>query len=105
MTAFGQWLLLTPFWLTFVILFGGLLVSARIGWYLRQKLPPSGSDTKDETSDRTGYVLTSVMGLLALLVGFTFSLAIDRFDARRANVVTEAAARRAAPRSAEPVTD
>jgi hypothetical protein len=30
------------------------------------------------------------MGLLALLVGFTFALAIDRYDTRRANVIAEA---------------
>ncbi len=31
-----------------------------------------------------------MLGLLALLTGFTFSLAIDRFDARRQNVLIEA---------------
>ena len=30
------------------------------------------------------------MGLLALLVAFTFSISLDRFDARRINVLTEA---------------
>lgn len=90
MAALGQWILITPLWLIFAILLGGLLISARLGWFLRRKLQPMGSPAKDENSDQTGYVLTSVMGLLALLVGFTFALAIDRYDTRRANVVTEA---------------
>lgn len=30
------------------------------------------------------------MGLLALLIGFTFSIAVDRFDTRRMNVLDEA---------------
>jgi len=40
--------------------------------------------------------LTAVSGLLALLIGFTFSMAIDRFDARRAAVLEEAQAIQAA---------
>jgi hypothetical protein len=90
MVAFGQWLLLTPIWLIFVVLLGGLCVSALIGWFLRQKLPPGDPGAKDQKSDRADFVLTSVTGLLALLVGFTFALAIDRYDTRRHNVVTEA---------------
>ena len=31
-----------------------------------------------------------MLGLLALLLGFTFSMAVDRFDARRAVVLEEA---------------
>jgi len=37
-----------------------------------------------------GYVVSAVLGLLALLLGFTFSLATDRFDARRLLVLEEA---------------
>jgi len=40
--------------------------------------------------DKEGYVLTVASGLLALLLGFTFSMAIDRFDTRRGMVVEEA---------------
>ncbi|MGH6997703.1 MAG: hypothetical protein ACREEO_05875 [Phenylobacterium sp.] len=37
-----------------------------------------------------GYVVSAVLGLLALLMGFTFALAVDRFEARRGLVVEEA---------------
>ena len=33
--------------------------------------------------------ITSVLGLLALLIAFTFAIALDRFDTRRANVLQE----------------
>src|SRR5262249_48219868 len=42
------------------------------------------------TGEQTSYVVAAVTGLLALLLGFTFSLAIDRFEARRELVVAEA---------------
>jgi hypothetical protein len=37
-----------------------------------------------------GYILSGVFGLLALLIGFTFGMALDRFETRRALVVSEA---------------
>jgi len=89
-TSFGQWLSLSPLWVIFVILLGGLLASAFVGRLLRQRLAPGADPDKDEKSEQSDLVLTSVMGLLALLVGFTFSLAIDRYDARRMNVLVEA---------------
>src|SRR5205085_12319326 len=36
------------------------------------------------------YVISAILGLLALLLGFTFSMAIDRYDTRRARVLEEA---------------
>jgi hypothetical protein len=40
--------------------------------------------------DRIGHILTSIFGLLALLVGFSFSIALDRYETRRSDVVAEA---------------
>jgi hypothetical protein len=36
------------------------------------------------------FLLTAALGLLALLMGFTFSMSLDRYEARRALVVQEA---------------
>lgn len=36
------------------------------------------------------YIVSAVLGLLALLMGFTFSLAVDRYETRRALVLEEA---------------
>jgi len=53
-------------------------------WWLRR------SASVEWDFDKEGYVLSVSSGLLALLLGFTFSMAIDRFDARRGMVVEEA---------------
>lgn len=49
---------------------------------------PSGS--RGGEGGLEGYVVSAVLGLLALLMGFTFSLAVDRFEMRRALVLEEA---------------
>jgi len=90
MTELGQWLLLAPLWMIFTILFAGLCISAWIGWLIRRRRMASSRQKREEQSERAEHVLTSVTGLLALLVGFTFALAIDRYDDRRANVLREA---------------
>jgi hypothetical protein len=46
--------------------------------------------TPDEGGDRDGFIISAVLGLLALLLGFTFSLAVQRFEERRELVVAEA---------------
>lgn len=47
-----------------------------------------GEDERAEGQE--GYVVSAVLGLLALLLGFTFALAVDRFETRRALVLEEA---------------
>lgn len=82
-------LLLIPVVLIGLILFGGMLVAAWIGSALRRRHDGAAGD-KDAKDKDDGLVVSSVMGLLALLIGFTFSLALDRFDARRGAVLEEA---------------
>ena len=45
---------------------------------------------RDGSHAQEGYIVSAVLGLMALLLGFTFSLAVDRYDARRARVVESA---------------
>jgi hypothetical protein len=40
--------------------------------------------------DYEGYIVSSVLGLLAILLGFTFSLAINRYEQRRELVIAHA---------------
>jgi len=61
------------------LLFGFAAIGFRIG--LRARTAP-----KEQVVD----IQTSVLGMLALLLGFTFSMAAQRYDARRVFVVTEA---------------
>jgi len=89
--ALGHWLVYGPLWAIFLFLCLGLIGSALIGSFLRRRRTlRRGPDAKDEKSDQEGYIVSAVMGLLALLVGFTFALAIDRFDTRRERVLDEA---------------
>jgi hypothetical protein len=79
-----------------IVTLGGLVlllmtVAATIGFMLRGR--HSRSDGEAEREDDLGqqdYIVSGVLGLLALLMGFTFSLAVDRFEARRELVLQEA---------------
>ncbi len=44
----------------------------------------------DDESDKQGYILSGVLGLLALLLAFAFSLALQRHEERRQLLVAEA---------------
>ncbi len=77
-----------PLWLVGLLLLGALTAVAELGfrahrWLFVQERGPQ--DSKDE-----GYILSAVLGLLALLVGFTFSMALNRYETRRELVVQEA---------------
>jgi hypothetical protein len=76
-----------PLWGLFLI--GSLLlwlaveVGYRIGRWRHAHFP-------DERDQPVGAMVASILGLLALVLGFTFSLAASRFDARRMAVLEEA---------------
>ena len=82
---FGEWLLGAPMPLIAVVLYAAMIVAALVGSFLQGRR----ADPKEGRSSDEGYIVSSVMGLLALLVGFTFAVAIDRFDARRQLVLAE----------------
>ncbi|WP_430390153.1 hypothetical protein [Dyella sp. 20L07] len=75
-----------PIWILGLALFVAMLAASEIGRALfeRHKKAAHLSAAGDEFS------LTAVLGLLALLIGFTFSLSLQRFDERRVLVVKEA---------------
>jgi hypothetical protein len=95
-TLLSHWLLATPIWLIGILLFAGMILAAWLGYTLRQrreraKKPDAEEKKKDDKGDsQEGLIISAVMGLLALLVGFTFSLALDRYDTRRMGVLEEA---------------
>jgi hypothetical protein len=74
-----------PIWLLTIGLFLLLLAASEIGW----RRSPEGVPGKEDRSQE-GYLETAVLGLLALRLGFTFSLAISHYDTRRTLVVQEA---------------
>lgn len=63
----------------FVVTFVGLWLAGRVGVTLRQRreeMPP------DEHED-FGVILAATLTLLGLIIGFTFSMAISRYDQRK----------------------
>lgn len=85
-----RWMYVTPIPVLGIILFGSMLLAGYAGTYVRKrKIARDGGETA-EADSQEGYVVSAILGLLALLLGFTFSLAVDRFDARRILVLEEA---------------
>ncbi|MFK4875030.1 hypothetical protein [Novosphingobium sp. ZW T3_23] len=71
-----------------IIVIGITWAGMRVGIKGAKSAPAADSLEKDD--DVNGAIVPAVLGLLALLLGFTFALAIDRFETRRALVLEEA---------------
>ena len=76
-----------PLWLLALLLFAGMLLAREVGRYVRTRQQVRGPDP---ARDGDAFAMTSVLGLLALLIGFTFSIALSRYESRRELVVKEA---------------
>ena len=74
------WLLVPVFAL---VLWGALEAGYRCGKWRHATTP-------DEREQPVAAIVASILGLLALVLGFTFGLAASRFDARRQAVLEEA---------------
>jgi hypothetical protein len=81
------WLGTLPLTVIALAILAALLVAATIGYHGHLWLLRRSGETDSESHD---HLLTAVLGLLALLLGFTFSLALNRYEARRDLVVQEA---------------
>ncbi len=89
MTGFANWLETTPAWLIGLILVAAMFGASLLGERLNRRLGKKKQEGEDDDG-REGYIVSATLGLLALLMGFTFSLAVDRFEARRVLVLEEA---------------
>jgi hypothetical protein len=78
-----------PLWLIMPLLFVALIATREFGGWLHRRLAGPGEEDGEEATDK-GLLLSAVLGLLALLIAFTFSLSLSRYDQRRAIVVEEA---------------
>jgi len=70
------------------MILAGLLAAMQFGFWGHDRLQPQAD--RGVLPSPTDHLLSAMLGLLALLLGFTFSLALHRFDARRELVVQEA---------------
>jgi hypothetical protein len=73
-----------------LVVFAGLVAAMHLGTTLARRTVDR--ETADPSPDPHGeaYIVSGAFGLMALLLGFTFSLAIDRFDHRRSLTLEEA---------------
>lgn len=74
-----------PLWLLAVLFLLGLVLARELGAWLRRRVRSGPAN-----EDGDGFLIGAVLSLLALLVAFTFSIALQRFDARRELVIHEA---------------
>lgn len=76
-----------PLWGLFLTAAGLLWLSLEIGYRFGKW---RHTHRPDEQQQPVGAMVASILGLVALVLGFTFSLAASRFDARRLTVLEEA---------------
>lgn len=76
-----------PLWTMFLIYLLLLLAAVEGGYRLGRWRQVRIQDEKEQP---VGAMVASILGLVALVLGFTFSLAASRFDARRLAVLEEA---------------
>ncbi len=79
-----NWLNAQPLWINGLILFGLFWLAAFIGGLLHRP------ESKKEDSGEPGLIVSASLGLLALLLGFTVSMAVNRYDNRRMATLEEA---------------
>ena len=89
--SLDRWLNTTPLIIVTVFALVAMLAAATVGSVLRERRDRRrAKQDVDVEGDRKGYLVSAVLGLLALLMGFTFALAVDRYEIRRALVLEEA---------------
>ncbi len=72
-----------------IALLASMLAAFAAGHWVRRRSAGQGKPTSLEQSQE-GLIVSGVMVVAGLLIGFTFSLALDRFEQRRLLVVAEA---------------
>ncbi|MBV1691476.1 hypothetical protein KRR38_28280 [Novosphingobium sp. G106] len=74
--------------LLFMLVVAATWGGMRFRRYIDDASPAVKQDDADDAVKST--ILPAVLGLLSLLLGFTFSLAVDRYETRRGSVLEEA---------------
>ena len=85
MSSFWNW----PILAVGLALLVGMLVAYEVGLRAHNRLRASADSKKSGSSDE-GFILSGVLGLLALLMAFSFSMAVDRYESRRDLMLAEA---------------
>lgn len=69
-----------------LLVFAVLIAAMQVGALVKRRMGRREGGSNSEE----GYIVSGALGLMALLLGFTFNLAIDRFDHRRELALEEA---------------
>jgi len=72
-----------------LVVIGLTWLGTHLGRRVEKQKAANNADTSSD-DDVNGAIVPAVLGLLALLLGFTFALAVDRFETRRGLVLEEA---------------
>jgi len=76
-----------PLWLLLIITVAVIFLSIEVGWRIGIHVYRKSAKEKDISSN---LVVGATLGLLSLLIAFTFGMAASRFDNRKEMVLTEA---------------
>lgn len=87
-----EWFRAMPIWLFGLLLLIATGLCAVLGAWARDWFAKRPEDWGRLSQTQQGYVITNVYTLLGLLIGFTFSFAIDRYEVRTQLVVQDAKA-------------
>jgi|SRR3954454_11844498 hypothetical protein len=73
-----------------LFVFVTMLLAALIGHVAQRMMLRAARDTQAEDHSQESYLVGSMLGILALLMAFSFSMALDRYEERRHLVIREA---------------
>jgi hypothetical protein len=74
------------------LLLGAMILAHEGGMRVHARMRPAGGAAGDAVGSDEGFILSGVLGLLALLMGFSFSMALDRLEDRRDLMLKETSA-------------
>jgi hypothetical protein len=88
----GEWISSLSIWVVGLGTLAAMMVAGAAGHIFRrwQTRSPSNVVESGESIAQEGYLLGSALGLLGLLIAFTFGLVLNRYEARRDLVTREA---------------
>lgn len=79
-----------PLWLLGLAWFGVCMLAREAGARLYRWRRARNSAIGESSIAAQAHIVAAIFGLLAFVIGFTFSIALERFDTRRGLVIEEA---------------
>ncbi len=76
-----------PLWLIGCLILAGCILASQLGRFIHRRFASEAVPMKTGTE---GYIVGALFGLLAFMISATFSIAVDRYEAKRAWVAREA---------------